>query len=196
MLQSGEAAKPGDVLTPEQTIKDPFVLEFLDLKDEYSESDLEEGLILRLADFLLELGDDFTFVGRQRRLRIDDSWFRVDLLFFHRRLKCLVVIDLKVGKFSYADAGQMHLYLNYAREHWMKPGENPPVGLILCAEKGAAEAHYALEGLPNKVLAAEYQTVLPDETLLAHELDKTRQALESRADMGLPNPEAGIGGDD
>jgi hypothetical protein len=74
----------------------------------------------------------------------------------------------------------MHLYLNYAREHWMKPGENPPVGLILCAEKGASEAHYALEGLPNKVLAAEYQTVLPDEKLLAKELAKTRRELESR----------------
>ena len=158
MLQKGEAADPGDVLTPEQAIKDPFVLEFLNLKDEYSESDLEDALIQHLADFLLELGDDFSFVGRQRRLRIDDNWFRVDLLFFHRQLKCLVVIDLEVGKFSYADAGQMHLYLNYAREHWMKPGENPPVGLILCAEKGAAEAHYALEGLSNKVLAAEYLT--------------------------------------
>lgn len=180
MLEKGEVAEPGDALTPEQAIKDPFVLEFLNLKDEYSESDLEEALIHHLADFLLELGDDFAFVGRQRRLRIDDSWFRVDLLFFHRRLKCLLVIDLKVGKFGYADAGQMHLYLNYAREHWMKPGENPPVGLILCAEKGAAEAHYALEGLPNKVLAAEYQTVLPDEKLLADELDKTRRELEAR----------------
>ena len=180
MLQKGEASEPGDVLTPEQAIKDPFVLEFLNLKDEYSESDLEDALIQHLADFLLELGDDFSFVGRQRRLRIDDNWFRVDLLFFHRRLKCLVVIDLKVGKFSYADAGQMHLYLNYAREHWMKPGENPPVGLILCAEKGAAEAHYALEGLSNKVLAAEYQMVLPDEKLLAEELDKTRRELDAR----------------
>jgi predicted nuclease of restriction endonuclease-like (RecB) superfamily len=180
MLDKGEMAEPGDALTPEQAIKDPFVLEFLNLKDEYSESDLEDALIQHLADFLLELGDDFAFVGRQRRLRIDDSWFRVDLLFFHRGLKCLLVIDLKVGKFSYADAGQMHLYLNYAREHWMKPGENPPVGLILCAEKGAAEAHYALEGLPNKVLAAEYQTVLPDEKLLAAELDKTRRVLEAR----------------
>lgn len=180
MLEKGEVAEPGDALTPEQAIKDPFVLEFLNLKDEYSESDLEDALIQHLADFLLELGDDFAFVGRQRRLRIDDSWFSVDLLFFHRRLKCLLVIDLKVGKFSYADAGQMHLYLNYAREHWMKPGENPPVGLILCAEKGAAEAHYALEGLPNKVLAAEYQTVLPDEKLLAEELDKTRRELEAR----------------
>jgi predicted nuclease of restriction endonuclease-like (RecB) superfamily len=180
MLKKGEVAEPGDGVTPEQAIKDPFVLEFLSLKDEYSESDLEEALIRHLTDFLLELGDDFAFVGRQRRLRLDDTWFRIDLLFFHRRLKCLLVIDLKIGKFGYADAGQMHLYLNYAREHWMKPGENPPVGLILCAEKGAAEAHYALEGLPNKVLAAEYQTVLPDEKLLAEELERTRRELEAR----------------
>jgi predicted nuclease of restriction endonuclease-like (RecB) superfamily len=192
MLKKGEVAEPGDAITPEQAIKDPFVLEFLNLKDEYSESDLEDALIQHLADFLLELGDDFAFVGRQRRLRIDDSWFRVDLLFFHRRLKCLLVIDLKVGKFSYADAGQMHLYLNYAREHWMKPGENPPVGLILCAEKGASEAHYALEGLPNKVLAAEYQTVLPDEKLLAEELDKTRRELEARRIARGGDTEGGV----
>jgi hypothetical protein len=118
--------------------------------------------------------------GRQTRLRLDDTWFRIDLLFFHRRLRCLVVIDVKVGKFSYADAGQMHLYLNYAREHWMKAGENPPVGLILCAEKGAAEAHYALDNLPNKVLAAEYQTVLPNEKLIAEELERSRLQLEER----------------
>jgi len=107
------------------------------------------------------LGDDFAFVGRPRRLRIDDNWFRIDLIFFRRRLRCLVIADLKVDKFSYADAGQMHMYLNYAREHWMKAEENPPVGLILCAEKGEAEAHYALDNLSNKVLAAEYQTVPP-----------------------------------
>jgi predicted nuclease of restriction endonuclease-like (RecB) superfamily len=133
-----------------------------------------------LTDFLLELGDDFAFIGRQRRLRIDDNWFRIDLIFFHRRLRCLVIADLKVGKFSYAHAGQMHMYLNYAREHWMKPGENPPVGLLLCAEKGAAEARYALDNLPNKVLAAEYQTVLPDEKLIAEELDRSRRELEER----------------
>jgi len=180
MLQKAEVAEPDDAITPEQAIKDPFVLEFLGLKDEYSETELEDALIQHLADFLLELGDDFAFVGRQRRLRLDDTWFRIDLLFFHRRLKCLLVIDLKTDKFSYADAGQMHLYLNYAREHWMKPDENPPVGLILCAEKGSAEAHYALEGLHNKVLAAEYQTVLPDEKLLTDELDRTRRELEAR----------------
>ncbi|MFP5229532.1 MAG: YhcG family protein [Acidobacteriota bacterium] len=180
MLESGEQPEPRDAITPEEAMKDPFILEFLDLKDEYSESDLEEALINHLADFLLELGDDFAFVGRQRRLRIDDNWFRIDLIFFHRRLRCLVIIDLKVGKFSYADGGQMHLYLNYAREHWTKRDENPPVGLILCAEKGAAEAHYALDNLPNKVLAAKYQTILPDEKLIAAELQKSRRELEMR----------------
>lgn len=180
MLEKGEMAEPGDAITPEQAIKDPFVLEFLNLKDEYSESDLEDALIQHLADFLLELGDDFAFVGRQRRLRLDDNWFRIDLLFFHRSLKCLLVIDLKVGQFSYADAGQMHMYLNYARQHWMKPGENPPIGLILCAGKGSNEAHYTLEGLSNKVLAAEYRTALPDEKLLAEELEQTRRELEAR----------------
>ncbi len=181
MLEQAETAEPGDTITPEEAIKDPYVLEFLDLKDEYSESDLEEALIQHLTDFLLELGDDFAFVARQRRVRIDDNWFRVDLVFFHRRLRCLLIADLKVGKFSYADAGQMHLYLNYAREHWMKPGENPPVGLILCAEKGAAEAHYALDNLPNKVLAAEYKTILPDEKVIAEELERSRRKLDERS---------------
>ena len=179
MLESGEHAKPGDALTAEEAIKDPFVLEFLDLKDNYSETDLEDALIRHLADFLLELGDDFAYIGRQRRLRLDDTWFRVDLLFFHRRLRSLLVIDLKAGKFSHTDVGQMHLYLNYARQHWMKLGENPPVGLIVCASKGSAEAHYALEGLSNKVLAAEYRTVLPNEELLSQELGRTRLQIEA-----------------
>ncbi|MBP9713673.1 MAG: DUF1016 family protein [Sterolibacterium sp.] len=192
MLEKGEAAEPGDTITPEQAIKDPFVLEFLNLKDEYSESDLEDALIQHLADFLLELGDDFAFVGRQRRLRLDDNWFRIDLLFFHRSLKCLLVIDLKVGQFSYADAGQMHMYLNYARQHWMKPGENPPIGLILCAGKGSNEAHYTLEGLSNKVLTAEYRTALPDEKLLAEELEKTRRELEARRIAHGGDAEGGV----
>ncbi|HLA35473.1 MAG TPA: PDDEXK nuclease domain-containing protein [Rhodocyclaceae bacterium] len=180
MLEQAEIAEAKDTMTPEEAIKDPFVLEFLNLKDQYSESDLEDALIQHLADFLMELGDDFAFIGRQRRLRLDDTWFRVDLLFFHRRLKSLIVIDLKVGQFGYADAGQMHLYLNYAREHWMKPGENPPIGLILCTGKGASEARYALDNLPNTVLAAEYRTMLPDASLLAEELERSRRELESR----------------
>ena len=179
MLRRGGQERPEDRMSPEEEIKDPMVLEFLGLKDEYSESEFEEALIRRLEAFLLELGSDFAFVGRQRRLRIDDQWYRVDLLFFHRRLRCLVVIDLKLGALTHADAGQMHLYLNYAREHWTRPDENPPVGLILCARKGAMVARYALEGLPNKVLAAEYRTALPDEKLLAGELDKTRSLLDA-----------------
>ena len=180
MLEKGSHPLPGDALTPDEAIKDPYVLEFLNLKDEYSESDLEGALIHRLEDFLLELGSEFTFVGRQRRLRIDESWFRVDLLFFHRRLRCLVIIDLKLGELSHADVGQMHMYCNYAREHWTLPDENPPVGLILCARAKSALARYALDGLPNKVMAAEYQTVLPDVKLLEAELDKTRRELEAR----------------
>jgi predicted nuclease of restriction endonuclease-like (RecB) superfamily len=140
MLAKGQRAAPSDAMTPEEHLKDPFMLEFLGLKDEYSESDLEEALIRELESFLLELGGDFTFVGRQRRLRIGDQWFRIDLLFFHRRLRCLIVIDLKLGAFTHADAGQMHLYLNYARAHWTVDGENPPVGLILCASKDEAVA--------------------------------------------------------
>ncbi|WP_414240979.1 PDDEXK nuclease domain-containing protein [Citrobacter sp. ANG330] len=175
-----QAAPTAPEVLPEHAIRDPFILEFLDLKDEYSESDLEEALINHLMEFMLELGDDFAFVSRQRRLRIDDSWFRVDLLFFHRRLRCLLVVDLKVGKFSYADAGQMNMYLNYAKEHWTMPGENPPVGLILCAGKGAGEAHYALNGLPNTVMASEYKVQLPDEKLLADELIRSQLALTAR----------------
>ncbi len=179
MLARGRKAQPEDRVLPEEEIKDPFVLEFLDLKDEYSESDLEEALIDHLETFLLELGGDFCFMGRQRRLRIGDEWYRVDLLFFHRRLRCLVVIDLKIGKFTHADAGQMHTYLNYAREHWAHDNENPSVGLILCARKDESVARYALEGLPNKVMAAEYRIALPDENLLASEIMRARKALVS-----------------
>ncbi|MBI2412890.1 MAG: DUF1016 domain-containing protein [Deltaproteobacteria bacterium] len=181
MLEKGGKQLLEDIVTPEEEIKDPFVLEFLGLKDEYSENDLEEALVQQLEHFLLELGGDFTFVGRQRRLRIGDEWYRVDLLFYHRRLRCLVIIDLKLGKFTHADAGQMHLYLNYAREHWTHSDENPPVGLILCAQKDHAVARYALEGLTNKVLAAEYRTALPDEKMLEAEVDKTRKMIEERA---------------
>jgi predicted nuclease of restriction endonuclease-like (RecB) superfamily len=180
MLKKGGVAKPEDEVSPEEAFKDPVMLEFLDLKDEYSESDLEEALIRHLESFLMELGGDFAFVGRQKRQRIGNEWYRIDLLFFHRRLRCLVVIDLKIGKFSPADAGQMHMYLNYAREHWTRPDENPPVGLILCAERDSALARYALEGLPNKILAAEYKINLPDETVLAAEVTKTRRLLEGR----------------
>ena len=180
MLAKSAKAKTDDSITAAEEIQDPFVLEFLDLKDEYSESDLEDALIHHLEHFLLELGGDFAFIGRQKRLRVGGEWYRVDLIFFHRGLRCLVIVDLKLGKFTHADAGQMHLYLNYARENWSRPEEYPPVGLILCAQKDDALARYALEGLPNKVLAREYKLALPDEKLLAREIEKTRKILEAR----------------
>jgi predicted nuclease of restriction endonuclease-like (RecB) superfamily len=188
MLVQGEVPRAEDAVTPEEEIKDPFVLEFLSLKDEYSETDLEDALVRDLESFLLELGGDFTFVGRQRRLRIGDRWFRIDLLFFHRRLRCLVIVDLKLGEFDHADAGQMHLYLNYAKEHWTIPGENPPVGLILCSAKDEAIVRYSLAGHVRKVLAAEYRTALPAEKLLADHVEQARQALTRRAPRARSRP--------
>jgi len=189
MLKKGEKAKPEDFVSPDEEIKDPFVLEFLNLKDEYSELDLEEAIIRHLQDFLLEMGAGFTFVGRQMRLRVGDDWYRVDLVLFNRRLRCLVIIDLKLGKLTHADIGQMLLYTNYADEHWREEGENPPVGLILCDQNNEALAHYTLDLLPNKVLAKEYRLILPDEKVLIEVIEETRKALSERK---ILNPKSKI----
>jgi len=178
MLVKGEKPIAGDTVSADEEIRNPLVLEFLGLKDEYSESDLEDALIRHLETFLLELGNEFAFVGRQKRVRIGHKWFRVDLVFFHRRLRCLVIIDLKIAELVHTDIGQMNLYCNFAREHWMQPGENPPVGLILCAGKDDALARYAMEGLHNKLLVREYLTALPKEAALAAEVGRTRELLE------------------
>lgn len=178
MLRKGARPQPDETLTAEEAIRDPLVLEFLDLRDEYSETELEAALIHHLETFLLELGRDFTFVGRQRRLRIDDEWYRVDLLFFHRRLRCLVIFDLKLGKFTHADAGQMHLYLSYASEHWTLPEENPPVGIILCSTAGENIVRYTLDTLPTKVMAKQYKLALPDEQQLMQAMAEARKQIE------------------
>ena len=183
MLVKGEKPKPDDAVSADEEIRNPLVLEFLNLKDEYSESDLEVALIRHLETFLLELGNEFAFIGRQKRLRIGNEWFRVDLLFFHRRLRCLVIIDLKIGELVHADVGQMNLYCNYAREHWMQADEQPPVGLILCTDKNDALARYAMEGLGSKLLVREYLTALPKESALAAEVARTRELLERQAEL-------------
>ncbi len=171
--------QPDDEISPDDHIRDPFVLEFLNLKDEYSENELEEALIEHLEKLLLELGGEFTFIARQKRLRVGDQWYRVDLLLFHRRLRCLILIDPKPGRFNHADAGQMNLYLNYAAQHWAIHGENPPIGLILCSERNEAVAHYALGNLANQVLAREYRLTLPEESVLVQELAETRRSLQN-----------------
>ncbi|WP_308418567.1 PDDEXK nuclease domain-containing protein [Chitinimonas arctica] len=135
MLEKGSQPEAGDLVSPDEAIKDPYVLEFLNLKDEYSESQLEDALIHRLEDFLLELGGDFAFVGRQRRqrrLRIGESWFRVDLLFFHRRLRCLVIIDLKLTLPQRKIYGSRHT--KYDGNHKISKGWNHKVTKPLSAE--------------------------------------------------------------
>ena len=180
MLAHGQIARPEDAVSLEDEVRDPYLLEFLNLKDEYSESELEDALVRHLETFLLELGSGFTFVARQKRIRIGDEWYRIDLLLFHRRLRCLVVIDLKVGKFTHADAGQMNLYLNYVREHMMESGENEPVGLILCSKKDDAVVHYAMGGIKANVFASRYLTDLPDEEVLRREILNTQRVLQAR----------------
>jgi hypothetical protein len=188
-MAKAKKSLPQDTISAEAAIKDPVVLEFLGLKDEYSESDLEAGLIGDLETFLLELGTDFAFIGRQRRLLVGTVWYRVDLLFFHRRLRCLVIIDLKIGELTHSDVGQMNLYTNYAKKHWTNPDENDPVGLILCAGRNAAVAEYALENLPH-IKAAEYIRQLPDKKLLEDKLASSRSLLETL------KPQAGSESDD
>lgn len=180
MLAHVQKSLPEDSVSLEEEVRDPYLLEFLNLKDEYSESDLEDALVRHLEKFLLELGNGFTFVARQKRIRIGDEWYRIDLLLFHRRLRCLVLIDLKIGKFTHADAGQMNLYLNYSKEHLMEPGENDPVGLILCSAKNEAVVHYATGGIKAKVFASRYLTNLPDEETLRNEIQTTRKVLRAR----------------
>ncbi len=184
LLTDGAKPRPGDAVSVEEEIKNPVVLEFLGLRDDYAESDLEDSLVRRLEEFLLELGNEFTFVARQKRIRVGKEWYRIDLLLFHRRLRCLFIFDLKLGRFTHADAGQMNLYVNYAAEHLTLAGENPPVGLILCSEHDEAVARYSMGNLTNKVLAAQYKLALPDPRVLEKEIVKTRRMLELRAKLG------------
>jgi predicted nuclease of restriction endonuclease-like (RecB) superfamily len=182
VLARGRQVEPGDEVGLQEQIRDPYLLEFLNLKDEYSETELEDAIIRHLEWFLLELGSGFAFVARQKRIRIGDEWYRIDLLLYHRRLKCLVVVDLKIGKFTHADAGQMNLYLNYAQEHLMEPGENPPIGVILCSAKNDAVVHYAMGGIKANVFASRYLIALPDTDTLRREVLATRRALLNRHD--------------
>jgi len=164
-------------LKPEDEIKDPYVLEFLGLKDEYSESQLEEALIKHLEYFLLELGIGFTFVARQKRITLEGSHYRLDLLLYHRILRCLVAIDLKIGEFTHVDAGQMNLYVNYLKDREKLPEENDPVGLILCADKKKTVVEYALGGMSNRIFASKYKLQLPDPEVLKAEIEHEKQRL-------------------
>jgi len=174
-------AETGEIFTkPSEIIRDPYVFEFLELKgaELYTETGLEKALIDNLEKFLLELGQGFCFVGRQKRITFDNEHFYIDLLLYNRRLKCLFAIDLMLGKFKHEYAGAMNFYLNYLQKEETQPDENPPIGLILCSEKNETHVEYALGGLANQVFVSEYQLHLPTERELEEVVQKTRKLLE------------------
>jgi predicted nuclease of restriction endonuclease-like (RecB) superfamily len=152
-------------LKPENVLRSPYLLEFLGLdeKPTYTETDLESAIIAHLQAFLIELGRGFCFEARQKRITFGNTHYRIDLVFYHRILKCHVLIDLKIGEFTHADAGQMNVYLNYYKENELQKSDNPPIGIILCAGKEEALVKYATAGLSQKVFVSKYLTNLPTE---------------------------------
>jgi len=161
-----------------EIIRNPFVLEFLDLEEkaEYSETELETRILNHLQEFLIELGTGFCFEARQKRITFDNEHYRVDLVFYHKILKCSVLIDLKVREYRYSDAGQMNVYLNYYKENEMSEGDNPPFGIILCTSKNDTLVRYSTAGMDDQLFVSKYLVKLPDkkvlEEIVKRELDK------------------------
>lgn len=168
-------------MTADLVFQDPYVLDFLGLHDVYSEKDLENAIIAELQNFITELGNDFAFLARQKRITIDNEDYYIDLLFYHRRLRCLVAIDLKLGKFQAGYKGQMELYLRWLEKYDMAEGENRPIGLILCAGKN--EEHIELMHLnDSNIRVADYLTKLPERRLLEQKLQQAIQCARYRLD--------------
>jgi predicted nuclease of restriction endonuclease-like (RecB) superfamily len=168
----------GDI-SPLVLLKDPYILDFLDLKDRYLEKDLEDAILREIEQFLLELGAGFTFVARQKRLQIDNDDFFVDLLFYNRKLKRLVAIDLKIGEFRAEYKGQMELYLRWLNRHEQEPDENPPLGIILCTGKKDEQIEL-LELDRSGIHVAEYLTVLPPREVLQAKLHQSIERAQAR----------------
>lgn len=176
-----DALRAEDRLTPDLVFRDPYVLDFLGLKDRYLEKDLEDAILREMEAFLLELGSGFAFVARQKRITVDNDDYYLDLLFYHRGLRRLVAIDLKLGDFRPADKGQMELYLRWLEKHEVQPGEETPVGLILCAGK-KRETIELLQLEKSSIRVAEYLTELPSRELLAGRLHQAIGAARARLD--------------
>lgn len=175
---------PLETVRYEDAFKDPYLLDFLGLKGAYSEKDLEAAILSNLQQFLTELGSDFCFISRQYPMRIDDDDYWLDLLFYHRGLRCLVAIDLKIGPFVAADKGQMDLYLAWLKKHeWRPEAENEPVGLILCTSKKRQHVELLLSSGPHKMQVSEYLTRLPSKHVLAERLKIYSRLLEQE---GMP----------
>lgn len=168
-----------NVVSEDMVFRDPYLLDFLDLKETYSEKDLETAILLEIQRFIAELGSDFAFLARQKMIFIDGDEYKIDLLFFHRRLKRLVVIDLKLRKFKPQDKGQMELYLRWLEKHEMVEGENPPIGLILCS--GKSDEHIELLMLDQgNIRVSQYLTELPPKELLQTKLHAAIEKAKKR----------------
>lgn len=163
-----------EIQKAEDILKDPYVLEFLNIPQNYQylENELEEKLISNLQNFLMELGKGFTFEKRQYRISISGKHFYIDLVFYHRILKCFVLIDLKRGEVTHQDVGQMNLYLNYFKKEVNTEGDNPPIGIVLGADKDHVLVEYATESISNQLFISKYQLYLPDKKQLENELNK------------------------
>lgn len=174
-----ESREANGSLRPTDVLKDPYVLEFLDLPEStrLHESELETALVSSLQAFLLELGSGFAFVARQKRITLDGDHFYPDLIFYHIRLRCYVVIDLKVNKLSHADLGQMQMYVGYFDQEVRAPEDNPTIGLVLCSEKNDAMVRYVLGKGNEQIFASRYRLQLPDEETLRRELERERELL-------------------
>jgi predicted nuclease of restriction endonuclease-like (RecB) superfamily len=177
-----EAGRKRAAVAPEQFIRDPYVLEFLDLRDypALRESTVEQAIIDNLQAFLLELGRGFSFVARQKRMRFDNEDFYVDLVFYNYVLKCFVLIDLKLGKLTHQDIGQMDSYVRMFEAHQKPAGDNPTIGLILCSKKNEAIAKYSVLSESKQIFAAKYLAYLPTEKELQLELERERRLIEAR----------------
>jgi predicted nuclease of restriction endonuclease-like (RecB) superfamily len=160
--------KDENLMQVDDYMKNPLILEFLELpeKCEYSESELEQAIIDHLQNFLIELGRGFCFEARQKRISFNNKHYKIDLVFYHRILRCHVLIDLKIGEFDHVDAGQMNMYLNYFKENEISEFDNPPVGIVLCSNKDDALVHYATGGLSQEIFVSRYLLQLPDENQL------------------------------
>lgn len=160
-----QLATKGQIIEyPKDLIKDPYILEFLDLPEKYtySENELEQNLIDKLEHFLLELGKGFTFVARQKRISFEEKHFKIDLVFYNRILRCFVLIDLKIGELKHQDIGQMQMYVNYFDREMREDDENKTIGIILCQDKSEAVVNYTLPENNDQIFASKYQTILPN----------------------------------
>ncbi|MCK4564185.1 MAG: DUF1016 family protein [Verrucomicrobia bacterium] len=181
LLPAGRERLPGESLNPVHVLKSPMVLEFLDLPDDPSlhESKLEEAIITNLQSFLLELGKGFSFVARQKHIRFDDDDFYLDLVFYNFVLKCFLLVDLKMDKLTHRDVGQMDGYVRLFEDQFKVEGDNPTIGLILCADKGEAVAKYSVLNESKQIFASKYLKFLPSEEELRLEIEKERRLIEA-----------------